>query len=127
MLETPTKPKVSGVSAFDPHLPLRPGKGNLPFFMEHFVYILFSGQLNRYYVGQTNDLKSRIDRHNHGYEKYTSKGIPWELVFYERVESRSDAMKIEKKIKNLKSQQRILGFIEKEVKEGRGCRGSENL
>ena len=102
-------------------------KSSLPFFMKFFVYILFSSSLNRYYVGQTNDIASRLKRHNTGQEKYTSKGQPWQLQFYEEVSSRSEAIRIERKIKNFKSQRRIREYIDREIKEGRGCRGKENL
>ena len=91
------------------------------------VYILFSVKLNRYYVGQTNDLSSRLKRHNAGVENYTSKGLPWEIVYQVKVTTRSEAMRMEKKIKNFKSQERIREFIEKEILAGRGCRGVENL
>jgi putative endonuclease len=102
-------------------------KGDLPFFMDYFVYILYSQRLDRYYVGQTNDLTERIRRHNRGIEKYTSAGIPWELVFYDRVSTRGEAMKRERKLKNLKSRAKMLAYMEKEVLEGRGCRERENL
>ncbi len=95
--------------------------------MAYFVYILYSENLKRFYSGQTGDLRSRLIRHNNGYERFTSKGIPWKLVFFEQVASRAEAMSIEKKIKNLKSQERIKVFIEKEIADGRGCRGNENL
>ena len=49
-----------------------------------------------------------------------------EIKFYRVVESRSDAMKLERKIKNYKSQQRVLDFIDKEITEGRGSRKIEN-
>ncbi len=101
-------------------------KGDLPFFMSFFVYILYSERLDRYYTGQTNDLVSRLKRHNHGSEQYTAKGIPWRIVYFQKSETRANAMKLERKIKNFKSVHRILEFIEKELAEGRGCRGDEN-
>jgi putative endonuclease len=95
--------------------------------MDYYVYILFSEKLGKFYTGQTQNLSDRIRRHNNGQETFTSKGVPWELVFCTEVNSRSEALKLEKKIKNFRSQQRINEFIEQEISEGRGSRKIENL
>jgi putative endonuclease len=50
-------------------------------------------------VGHTQDLRKRLKRHNAGREKFTSRGVPWELVIRLDAETRSDAMKLENKIK----------------------------
>ncbi len=63
------------------------------------IYILKSKKTNKYYCGQTQDLQHRLTRHNNGLEKYTKSGIPWILISYFEVESRSEAMILEKKIK----------------------------
>jgi len=39
----------------------------------HFVYVIFSESLNRYYVGHTEDLEHRLEQHNSGLSKYTSR------------------------------------------------------
>jgi len=80
--------------------------------MNFHVYILFSAKLNQFYVGQTNNINKRLERHNKGYENFTKKGIPWELIYHVGVESRSDAMKLERKLKNLKSNIRLKKWIE---------------
>ena len=64
-----------------------------------FVYILYSGTIGKYYVGHTNDFDRRFHEHNSGQTNYSSKGIPWELVYKIEQESRSAAMKLETKIK----------------------------
>jgi putative endonuclease len=51
--------------------------------------------------GQTSDLNARLDRHNEGRNPFTKKGLPWELVYFQKCESRAEAMRLEKKIKNL--------------------------
>ncbi len=56
------------------------------------VYILHSESANRYYIGQTNDIDDRLNRHNSGYEKATSPYKPWVLVISLQKESRSEAM-----------------------------------
>ncbi len=67
--------------------------------MGYFVYTLYSKKRFRYYVGQTNNIEKRINRHNKGYVPSTKSGLPWDLVLTFKVENRSEAMKLEKKIK----------------------------
>ena len=64
-----------------------------------FVYILFSETRSRYYVGQTTDIDKRLKRHNRGIVPSTKEGIPWKLVLQIPVDSRSEAMQLEKRIK----------------------------
>ena len=81
--------------------------------MKFYVYILFSEVLGKHYIGQTSDISKRLIRHNSGYEKFTKKGIPWTLKFYTVVDTRSEAMKLEKKIKNFKSNKLLNEWIQK--------------
>ena len=67
--------------------------------MEYVVYILFSQKNLKYYVGQTHDINKRFERHNKGNVPSTKSGLPWDLVLTFKVENRSEAMKLEKKIK----------------------------
>ncbi len=64
-----------------------------------FVYILYSRSINKYYIGQTNDLERRISEHNSGQTTYSSRGISWELIYQEEKNTRSEAMLLEMKIK----------------------------
>lgn len=82
--------------------------------MNYYTYILISELNGKFYIGQTQDLDKRLLNHNAGYSKYTKKFIPWKIYVYKQVESRSDALKLEKNLKNLKSRNRILLFIEKQ-------------
>jgi len=68
-----------------------------------FVYILYSAKIDRYYVGVTDNLAWRLERHNAGWGKYTKRGIPWKLVHSETFTTKSDALKRERQIKNRKS------------------------
>ncbi|WP_194852401.1 GIY-YIG nuclease family protein [Nonlabens antarcticus] len=67
--------------------------------MKHFVFILWSDRISRYYCGETSNMESRLETHNNLGAKYTSRGIPWKLVKNIEVESRSEARKLERKIK----------------------------
>jgi putative endonuclease len=63
------------------------------------VYILYSLSIDQYYVGITGDLDDRLKRHNGGRSKSTKRGIPWHVVRTIDAETRSEAMLLEKKIK----------------------------
>ena len=92
----------------------------LPLFhMCYFVYILYSESLDTCYKGQTKDLKERMHRHNHEQEKATQSGVPWTLVWSARKESRSSAVLLERKLKNL-SKERVRKFINKYKEEVAG-------
>lgn len=70
----------------------------------YYIYILYSRSHNRFYIGQTNDIKERLKRHNYGIEKSTKPYIPWELIGYFEKQNRSEAMVLENKLKNLNSE-----------------------
>jgi putative endonuclease len=76
------------------------------------VYIIYSTAHNKYYIGQSNNFDLRLARHNAGTEKYTSAYKPWEKVLVIEKSSRSEAINLEIKLKNL-NRERLLQFIEK--------------
>ena len=81
--------------------------------MVYFVYILYSEGFDKYYIGQTNSLEQRLERHNEfdSTNSYTSKYRPWVLkAFVETGENRADAMKVERRLKALKSKKIIADF-----------------
>ncbi|MBI4708616.1 MAG: GIY-YIG nuclease family protein [Candidatus Portnoybacteria bacterium] len=73
----------------------------------YYVYILFSKKLNKRYIGSTNDLRQRLIYHNNGKSPYTSKGIPWLLVYYEAFTLKRDSLKEERFLKTGKGRERI--------------------
>jgi putative endonuclease len=78
--------------------------------MPYHVYILYSNSLDSFYKGQTSDLSTRLNRHNSGLEKSTKAGIPWDLIWSTEKDSRSEAVVLETKLKNL-SRKRTIEFI----------------
>ena len=78
----------------------------------YFIYIIFASRFDRYYIGQTNDLSSRIDRHNLGYVQSTKHYLPWELVYSESFKTRTEAMKREKVLKSWKSKKKIKELVD---------------
>ncbi|MBS1487736.1 MAG: GIY-YIG nuclease family protein [Bacteroidetes bacterium] len=81
--------------------------------MDFYVYILQSDKDQSFYIGQTNNLDERLKRHNLGMEKYTSRKMPWKIFWKTSLPSRAEAMRLEKKLKNLKSTKRLLDFVSK--------------
>jgi putative endonuclease len=62
-----------------------------------FVYVLGSVREGdrRTYVGWTTDLDQRVGRHNAGTGAKSTRGRTWALLYAERYETRSDAMRRE--------------------------------
>ena len=82
----------------------------------HVVYILYSPTYEKYYVGQTPDMETRLLFHNELSENsYTSRYRPWELKRVIEVGSRSQAVRIERYIKKRKS--RALSLTPTEMKK----------
>ena len=65
-----------------------------------YVYIIQSLADNSYYIGFTKDTVKRLSEHNCGKSTYTRKKIPWNLVYTEKYESKSEAIKREKFLKS---------------------------
>jgi len=78
-----------------------------------WVYILYSKKINKYYVGACIDFDRRFYEHNLGHSKFTSTGIPWELVYTEEWDDLVLAKQRELKIKKMKSRIYIQELIRK--------------
>ncbi len=63
------------------------------------VYIIHSEKLDKYYVGSTQDIDVRLKIHNTGASKFTKSGIPWTIVHAVDCINRTEALRLEKKIK----------------------------
>jgi putative endonuclease len=75
--------------------------------MKFFTYILYSDKLDVFYKGHTNSIKVRLKRHNSGNEEYSKKGAPWILLWVSTKDSKSEAYRLELKLKNLSKQKLI--------------------
>ena len=66
-----------------------------------YVYILRSiEQAERYYVGITADLRSRLKKHNAREVPHTSKYAPWALKTYVAFSNEKQAFAFEKYLKS---------------------------
>ncbi|MFK8036779.1 MAG: GIY-YIG nuclease family protein [Crocinitomicaceae bacterium] len=77
----------------------------------YYSYILYSKSLDKYYVGHTQNLNERLNRHNRSGSKYTSRGQPWEIAYHETFDSKELAYERERQIKGWKSKKMIIKLI----------------
>jgi predicted GIY-YIG superfamily endonuclease len=63
------------------------------------VYILKCSD-GKYYVGKTNDLENRLQRHSQGHVTFTSTRLPFELVMYLSFNDEWKAAQMEKYLKS---------------------------
>ena len=81
--------------------------------MGNLVYILECAD-GTLYCGWTNDLDSRLKKHNNGLaSKYTRSRLPVELVYFEEFESKEEAMSREWHLKQLTRAQKLKLINEK--------------
>ncbi|GAB5538299.1 MAG: hypothetical protein Salg2KO_04020 [Salibacteraceae bacterium] len=84
-------------------------------FMAHYVYILYSASIDKYYIGESENVKKRLVHHNSEMnQNWTRRGRPWHLVKEIEFADSKAASKAERFIKRQKSRK----FIEKIVREG---------
>ena len=69
--------------------------------MVYYVYLIktLDGYINKSYVGYTNDLSQRINKHNNNLGAKSTKGYKWEIVFKKRFYSKNKALSFEYKLK----------------------------
>ena len=61
----------------------------------YYTYILKSLKDGKHYYGHTSDLQVRLKIHNLGKVRSTKSRIPFELVYFEEYETKSEASKRE--------------------------------
>jgi putative endonuclease len=81
--------------------------------MKHYVYIIKSMKTKRFYVGYTIDLDRRISEHNQGNTKSTRPFVPWQMIYHESFDSKSEAYKREWFLKHSKGRGEKLGIVKK--------------
>ena len=69
----------------------------------YYVYVLKSQKDGNLYIGQTANLNQRLEYHNSGRIKSTKIRAPLELIHVEEFQTRGEAMKREKALKDVKS------------------------
>ncbi|MEO8230820.1 MAG: GIY-YIG nuclease family protein [Ignavibacteriota bacterium] len=78
------------------------------------VYILYSTKFDKIYIGQTDNPERRLFEHNNGLlSTYTKRYKPWQSIYSEEYQTRSEALKREKQLKSQMGRE----FIWKIIKE----------
>ena len=69
--------------------------------MYYYAYMLksISPGIKKTYVGYTNDLKSRLEKHNNNKGAKSTKGYKWLLIYSKKFKSKNEAMSFEYKLK----------------------------
>ena len=78
----------------------------------HFVYILYSPSLDRFYVGESAHPDERLEHHLAGQQRFTRRAADWIMVFRQQTASRNDALVIEQRIKRSKSRKSVVRWIQ---------------
>ena len=76
-----------------------------------YLYILQSEVNSRYYIGSSRHVEERLKHHNKGKSKYTSLTKPFKIVFKQKYEDISSALKAERWLKRQKSKSLIVKII----------------
>jgi len=71
--------------------------------MNYYIYILQSLVDDSLYIGYTQSIEQRLIQHNAGFSKYTSKKIPWKVVYTETFPSKKEAIIRERFLKRQKN------------------------
>ena len=69
--------------------------------MMFYVYMLkgVNNKLKKTYVGYTNNLNKRLNKHNSNLGAKSTKGYKWEIIYKKKFYSKSKALSFEYKLK----------------------------
>jgi len=93
--------KVAGSNPATPTKKLKSYDFSFSYFIKMCtVYILFSEQLQKYYVGYSSkNIKERLKEHLYNHKGFTAKTKDWNIIYQLKLNSKSEALLLEKKIK----------------------------
>ena len=85
--------------------------------MNHYVYIIYSQALDRYYIGCSKDPQTRVRYHNQGKsgskQAFTKRAKDWKMVWVKNFNTKHEAILFEIKLKRMKSRKYIETLIKK--------------
>lgn len=82
----------------------------------YYVYILRSLKDRLFYIGYSEDLKTRIKDHNAGKNISTKNRRPLELIFYEAFPNKADALRREAYFKTTKGKTTLKQMLKEFLK-----------
>ena len=73
--------------------------------MVYYVYLIktLDNYFNKSYVGFTNNIKKRLNKHNTNLGAKSTKGYKWEIVYKKKFYSKNKALSFEYKLKKDKN------------------------
>ena len=82
--------------------------------MKHFVYVIYSRSIDKFYIGETEDIDTRLYQHNSGFfqNTFTSRANDWTLHWHLACNDRSQARKIETHLKQMKNRKYLLNLAQ---------------
>ena len=72
------------------------------------VYVLYSKEYNKIYIGCTSNIEARLSDKNTG---YTKRFQPWKVIYSKKFETKSEAMQREKELKSSRGRAFIRNYI----------------
>ena len=75
--------------------------------MPFTAYVLESESPGRLYVGQTSNLARRLEEHRSGRVVSTRRKGPWRVLHLWNVKTRTDAVRLERRLKAMKNPARV--------------------
>ncbi|GAA0891229.1 hypothetical protein GCM10009122_09080 [Fulvivirga kasyanovii] len=73
----------------------------------YYVYIIESQIDKSWYYGYSQNVEKRLGYHNNGESRYTKRKTPWQLIFCRSFESKTEALKFEKYLKDSRNKEYI--------------------
>ena len=77
----------------------------------HWVYIIYSEKIDKYYIGETSNISDRMHRHNQDRNKFTRGKGPWKLVWLVERQNRLAGKKLEQKLKRMKNSKKAIEHL----------------
>jgi len=77
----------------------------------YFVYILYSFELDRYYIGSAENVELRLKKHLSNHDGFTSKAKDWQIKYIEKFSDKKLAQRRERQLKNRKSRKMLEALI----------------
>jgi len=76
-----------------------------------YVYVLLSEKDSNLYIGQTNNLEKRLQKHNAGLVKSTCSRRPFKIIHVEKCNTRTEAMLKERSYKTASGKRKLKKFL----------------
>ncbi len=87
--------------------------------MFYYVYVLYSSTIDRFYIGVTKNWQRRLDHHNLGLDRWTKRGVPWQLLYFEAYLNKTDAYRREKFLKSGKGRELLKIQLKETLEENK--------